>query len=451
MSSRGWTFLNLVVDAVAVNAGIVLGFVLRFGWPIPAFNFAAYERMAIPFTLGQLAIFFLVGLYDPAAERSGPEALGTVFRGLLLGALALVGMSFFLRAFSFPRSVVAVGFVVQVFLLWGWRRAAAGLLRVRWPTRKVIVVGSGADVGLVTERLRASERWGYRVAGIVVEGAEDRAMLGDLPVIVGLAELPRLIDAEQPDQVIVATPARHRRIMEEIALSPRFHGEIFVVPQLYEMHLGELDFSLLGDLPILRMTRPPRPEWRQGLKVLTERVLAVVLLVVLSPLIGVVALAVLLFSGHPVLYRQTRLGLRQQPFTVHKFRTMQRDAEASGAMPAEEDDPRVTGIGRYLRASRFDEVPQFVNVARGDMSFVGPRPERPEFIHGFMETEPLYIERFQVRPGITGLAQVSGSYATTAAIKLRFDLMYVYHQSLALDVRILLRTVQVVLTGKGAR
>jgi lipopolysaccharide/colanic/teichoic acid biosynthesis glycosyltransferase len=160
---------------------------------------------------------------------------------------------------------------------------------------------------------------------------------------------------------------------------------------------------------------------------------------------------VLLFSGHPVLYRQTRLGLRQQPFTVHKFRTMQRDAEASGAMPAEEDDPRVTGIGRYLRASRFDEVPQFVNVARGDMSFVGPRPERPEFIHGFMETEPLYIERFQVRPGITGLAQVSGSYATTAAIKLRFDLMYVYHQSLALDVRILLRTVQVVLTGKGAR
>ncbi|MCJ7797483.1 MAG: sugar transferase, partial [Thermoleophilia bacterium] len=192
-------------------------------------------------------------------------------------------------------------------------------------------------------------------------------------------------------------------------------------------------------------------EWRQGLKVLTERVLAVVSLVVLSPLIGAVALALIASSGLPVLYRQTRLGLRQQPFTVYKFRTMRRDAEAAGAVLAEQDDPRVTGIGRLLRASRFDEVPQFLNVARGDMSFVGPRPERPEFVQGFLETEALYIERFQVRPGITGLAQVSGSYATTTPVKLRFDLMYVYHQSLALDVRILLRTVQVVLTGKGAR
>jgi exopolysaccharide biosynthesis polyprenyl glycosylphosphotransferase len=451
VSRRAWTLLNLGADALAVNAGIVLAFVLRFGWPIPAFNFAAYQRMVVPITVGQLAIFFLVGLYDPAAERSGPESLGTVIRGLLLGVLALVGMSFFLRAFSFPRTVVAVAFFTQVLLLWAWRRAAAGLLHVRWPTRKVIVIGSGTDVGLVVDRVRAAERWGYRVAGVVVEGPDDALAVRGLPVVVGLSELPRLIDSEQPDQVIVATPARHRRIMEEIALSPRFHGEIFVVPQLYEMHLGELDFSLLGDLPVLRMTRPPRPEWRQGLKVLTERVLAVVLLVVLAPLIGLVALAVLLFSGHPVLYRQTRLGLRQKPFTVYKFRTMRRDAEAAGAVLAEEDDPRVTGIGRYLRASRFDEVPQFVNVARGDMSFVGPRPERPEFVVGFLETEPLYVERFQLRPGITGLAQVSGSYATTAAVKLRFDLMYAYHQSLALDIRILLRTVQVVLTGKGAR
>jgi len=451
VSRRTWTLLNLGADALAVNIGIVLAFVLRFGWPIPAFNFAAYQRMAVPFTIGQLVIFFLVGLYDPTAERSGPESLGTIIRGLLLGVLVLVGLSFFLRAFSFPRSVVAVAFLAQVILLWAWRRAAARLLHVQWPARKVIVVGSGDDVGLVTDRIRAAERWGYHVAGVVVERPDDLTAQYSEAVVVGLPELPRLIDEEQPDQVIVATPARHRRIMEEISLSPRFRGEIFVVPQLYEMHLGELDFSLLGDLPLLRMTRPSRPEWRQGFKVLTERVLAIVLLILLSPLIGVVALAVLALSGRPILYRQTRLGLRRWPFTVYKFRTMRPDAEASGAVFAEEDDPRVTGIGRYLRASRFDEVPQFYNVARGDMSFVGPRPERPEFVEGFLESEPLYAERFQVRPGITGLAQVSGSYATTAPVKLRFDLMYVFHQSLALDLRIVLRTVQVVLTGKGAR
>ncbi len=451
MNRRAWTLLNLFVDALTLNAAIIVSFALRFGWPIPAFNFTAYQRVFIPLTLGQLLIFFLVGLYDPAAERSGPEALGTVLKGVLLGMLVLVGMSFFLRAFSFPRTVVAVSVIVQVLFVWGWRRAAAGLLHVDWPERKVVLVGSGSDVGMVAERLRASERWGYRVAGVVVESPADAEDLSGLPVTVGIAGLTRLLDSEQPHQVIVATPARHRRIMEEIALSPRFEGEIFVVPQLYEMHLGELNFSLLGDLPVLRMTRPPRPEWRGAFKVWSERLSAALILVVLSPVLLLVMLAVALLSGLPVLYKQTRLGLGQRPFTLYKLRTMHRDAEKAGAVLAEEDDPRVTGIGRLLRASRMDELPQLWNVARGEMSIVGPRPERPEFVEGFLEQEPLYVERFRVRPGITGLAQVSGNYATTVAVKLRFDLMYIYHQSFALDARIVARTVQVVLTGRGAR
>ena len=157
-----------------------------------------------------------------------------------------------------------------------------------------------------------------------------------------------------------------------------------------------------------------------------------------------------MFSGLPVLYHQVRLGKGMRPFTTYKFRTMVKDAEKEGAQFAAVGDPRVTGIGRLLRSARIDELPQLFNVAKGDMSFVGPRPERPEFVRQFIDEDPLYVERYRVRPGITGLAQVSAHYATTAAVKLRFDLMYVYHQSFALDVRILLRTVQVVLTGKGA-
>lgn len=451
MSRRAWTILSVVVDAAAVNAAIVVAFVVRFGWPPPEFNFSAYENVFLPLTLGQLLIFFVLELYDPAAERSGPSLLGSVAKGTALGTLVLVALSFFFRAFSFPRTVIVLSFLLQLVLVWGWRRVAAGVLHVRWPERRVIVVGHGEDIPVVIERLRASERWGYQVVAVVVEAEGGLGNAQGLPLHVGLDTLPPLLEALSPDQVIVSTPARHRRVLEEVALSPRFRGEILVVPQVYEMHLGELNFSLLGDLPLLRLTRPARPLWQEQLKEWVERAAAVVLLVLLSPVLLAVALAVLLLSGRPVIYRQERVGRGGETFTLFKFRTMIPDAEAGGAALAEEDDPRVTGVGRLLRSSRLDELPQLVNVAKGEMSFVGPRPERPEFVRRFAAADPLYRERLRVRPGITGLAQVSASYATTPSVKLRFDLMYIYHQSLALDLRIVLRTLRVVLTGRGAR
>ena len=133
-----------------------------------------------------------------------------------------------------------------------------------------------------------------------------------------------------------------------------------------------------------------------------------------------------------------------------KFRTMVRDAEAAGAALAVPGDPRITGIGKMLRRSRMDELPQLWNVVRGEMSLVGPRPERPEFVREFLADDPAYAERFRVRPGITGLAQISAYYATAPSMKLRFDLMYMYHQSIWLDIQIMLRTFRVLLTGRGA-
>lgn len=456
MSRRSWTVLSVVVDALAVNAAILAAFVIRFGWPLPAFNMDAYQRVAIPLTIGQLLIFLLVDLYDPSAERSGPQLLGTVAKGILLGLVALVGISFLLRAFSFPRTVIVTAFFSQVLLVWGWRRAAAGLLRVRWPERRVVVIGDAADVRLVLERLRAVERWGYRVVAVVVGEGDGpagaaAAVTSGFPALTSPAELPGLFEREQPHQVIVATPSRHRPILEQVALSPGFSGEILVAPELYEMHLGEIDFALLEDLPLLRLTRGAAPAWQAAVQSVSERAVAMLLSVVLSPLFLLIAAAVLVSSGRPILYRQVRAGIGGRPFTLFKFRTMVREAESEGPVLASPSDPRVTGIGRWLRVSRLDEWPQLWNVARGEMSFVGPRPERPEFVREFMAEDPLYAERFRVRPGITGLAQVSGSYGTTASVKLRFDLMYIYHHSPALDLRILLRTVKVVLVGRGAQ
>lgn len=456
MTRRGWTALNLLVDAVVLNAAIVLAFIVRFGWPIPVFNFSAYLVAAAPITVGQLLILALVDLYLPTADRSGVGLFWTVTKGIALGGLVLVTLTFFLRAFAFPRVVILIALVLQVVLLWGWRMLAAGALRIRWPERRVLLVGDLGDCREIERRLEGMRRWGYRVVGMV--GVEDRvneAAVEDAAALEGVLqqvlELPAHLDTLRPDHIIFATPARHREALEQVALSRTFEGEIYVVPQLYEMHLGEVNFSLLGDIPLLRLKRARHAGPAHELKSWVERVLAALVLLVCAPLMAAVALLVLISSGPPVIYRQTRVGRDFRPFTLYKFRTMIPEAEVNGPVLAEADDPRVTRVGRLMRRSRLDELPQFYNVLKGDMSFVGPRPERPEFVEDFMRDHPLYRERFRVRPGITGLAQVSASYATSPGAKLRFDLMYIHHESPALDVRIILQTLKVIVTGRGAR
>jgi lipopolysaccharide/colanic/teichoic acid biosynthesis glycosyltransferase len=176
------------------------------------------------------------------------------------------------------------------------------------------------------------------------------------------------------------------------------------------------------------------------------------LFVLASPVLLVSAIAIVATDGFPLIYSQERSGKNLKPFPVYKLRTMVKDAEKlSGAVLAEEDDPRITRIGRMLRKTRIDELPQLFNIIRGDMSFIGPRPERPVFVTEFCKEIPGYRERFNVKPGVTGLAQVSGGYATTPDRKLKYDLIYMYHQNLAMDLQILAETLRVVLTGRGAR
>jgi exopolysaccharide biosynthesis polyprenyl glycosylphosphotransferase len=239
--------------------------------------------------------------------------------------------------------------------------------------------------------------------------------------------------------------------VEDLALNNESEVRVEVIPELYEIFIGTV-YSTVSDIPLMELTRPATPGWFRTAKRFIDIALALVLLVVLSPLLVLAALAVLVTMGTPVFYRQERVGKDLKPFDVIKFRTMVRDAEArSGPVLADEDDPRITPVGRVLRRYRIDELPQLVNILLGQMSFVGPRPERPFFVEQYLAQIPGYRERFKVKPGVTGLAQVSGGYATTPERKLKFDLIYMYHQNLLMDLQILVETVRVVLTGHGAR
>jgi exopolysaccharide biosynthesis polyprenyl glycosylphosphotransferase len=224
-----------------------------------------------------------------------------------------------------------------------------------------------------------------------------------------------------------------------------------VVPELYEIFIGTVD-AIIGDVPLMQITRSSVPRYYAAAKRAIDLVSSLLLLVLVSPVLLVAALAIALTDGFPVTYSQQRSGKNLKPFPVHKLRTMIKDAEKhSGAVLAEEDDPRVTRVGRFLRRTRIDELPQLFNIIKGEMSFIGPRPERPVFVEQFCEEIPGYRERFNVKPGVTGLAQVSGGYATTPERKLKYDLIYMYHQNLSMDAQIVAETLKVVLTGRGAR
>jgi exopolysaccharide biosynthesis polyprenyl glycosylphosphotransferase len=222
------------------------------------------------------------------------------------------------------------------------------------------------------------------------------------------------------------------------------------VPSVYELRVGRLASLRIDDVPLIEVVRDPSREPAFRVKAVLDYVLATALLTVALPVWLFAAIAIRVSSPGPVLYRQRRVGRGGREFIVYKLRTMQDDAEhASGPVLATDGDTRVTGPGRFLRATRIDEIPQLLNVLNGTMSLIGPRPERPEFAERLAREIPGYRERWLVKPGLSGLAQVHGEYHTSPEYKLKYDLAYIHNYTLLLDLRIMAETVKTLFTRRG--
>ncbi|MDO8962998.1 MAG: sugar transferase [Coriobacteriia bacterium] len=470
MSRARFILLSVIVDAVAFNAAVLAAYLVAFTLlipheatmpamaGIPVFNLRPYFDLAPLLTLAFALSAYAAGLYDPErVEGFWPVIRGAAVASTLTFLLTLAGLQLAGRGFdAFPRSVILLAWPMQFVLLVGWRTGATRLTPIRWPEQRVLIVGTGPLAIELAEHLTARSKWGYRVIGLLARDEDASRPVhplsaGTAPVVLGTVhELTAMVREHAVDRVIVASPVALRELVEDITLNGETGVRVDVVPELYEIFIGEVD-SIVADIPLMEITHRS-PQWYVGAKRVFDIAFAFALLVVLSPILLLAAIAILVTMGRPVLFSQERLGRDRIPFRTHKFRTMVRDAEAaSGPVFATEEDPRITPVGRFLRTYRVDELPQLVNILVGEMSFVGPRPEREFFVNQFIEAIPGYRERFRIKPGATGLAQVSGGYATTPERKLKYDLIYMYHQNLLMDVRIVADTVRVVLTGRGAR
>ncbi len=378
-----------------------------------------------------------------------------------------VGLAFLVQAMCtyidpslvLPRWVMIYASAMILVLLPAWRLLFCRQVLTSLHAPPVLLMGTSTVLAEIGHRLRERIELGYRVVGYLDDRAGEPGEAPDMKGICRLgtvADLRAVIAEHKPERIIVGMAERRARLPVYELLDLRLSGvHVQEAAAMYESCFGRVSTRDLRPSQLVFSSELGPSKHSVLLQQVYSFLLALIGGILALPLMLIAALLVRLTSKGPVLYRQTRVGLNGKLISVLKFRSMFVDAEArTGAVWASKNDPRITAVGKYLRKFRIDELPQFWNVLRGDMSFVGPRPERPEFVQALSEKIPFYRQRHCVKPGLTGWAQISHKYGDTiedTITKLEYDLYYIKHISFSLDIYIILNTLKTVLLGRGAQ
>lgn len=439
--------------ALIVFAGFISTFI-RFGVPVNALEL--YTIASLITIVMYPSVFYIFDLYNMERSfRSWETAYRSVF------AVALSGICSILMFYIIPYGPYGRGIMaIQMFFVWGlmnvWRWMFGYFFQKAMPKIPTLILGAG-HCGRTIYELLNSPLSPYEIKGFL---DDDPAKLGktrSAPVIGTCDQLKEIAAQVGANTAILAIPNnRPKRLIRNI-LDARLHGiKIQDMANVYEQLTGRIPVGNIGDQWLLFAEGfyVLHKDYIQRIKRLIDLVVSCAILALTAPLIGLTAIAIRIDSPGPVFYNQERVGKGQKVFNIYKFRSMFRDAESGKARWADEKDPRVTRVGRFIRLTHIDEIPQIWNIFKGDMSLVGPRPERSEFVKVLENEIPYYFVRNTVRPGLTGWAQVYYRYGASvedAKNKLEYDLYYIKNMSLFLDFKILLRTIGVVLLGDGAR
>ncbi len=453
--------LTLVGDLILIAACWVLAYYLRFYLgPLPVYRgvppLAPYVYLLGPIVVVWAVSFRALDLYRPRRLGSHLSEWVDIAKASTLGSLVLVAiMTFFFRSFEFSRLVILYFWILSIVTVSLSRAVFREALRVArrrgYNLRYALVVGSGELAETVIDRLRLRPDVGIQVLGVV---GDDKEGLGaQTKWLGGYADLRAALEHHTVDHVILALPhediARLPMLLNGIGDDP---VTIHVVPDVIRFSSLRGGVEEFEGMPFIHLRESPLYGWNRVLKRGFDLILGTLAFVVIAPLMAALALAVRLTSPGPVLFRQERMGLDGQRFWMLKFRTMPVDAEArTGPVWAKPDDPRRTGFGAVLRRFSLDELPQLFNVLRGEMSLVGPRPERPVFVEEFRRKIPGYMLRHKVKAGITGWAQVSGWRGNTSLERrIEYDLYYIERWSLGFDLKILWLTLLRLFRGQNA-
>jgi sugar transferase (PEP-CTERM system associated) len=456
---NGRTILLLFGEAVLVYTAIIAAVYLRVGVENAYFELVlrnGYWKAGVA-TFFCLAGFYLFDLYDFVVMHDRRELVLRLVQALGLAWIALALCFYFYPALMLGRSIALIALPLALTLMVTWRVSIHWFLGHPDFGERILIVGSGDAAVDVAREVLSRPDAGYRVVGFV---GTDSELLGKSlinPRVIGLTEeLGDIVSREKIDRIVVAMGERRGQFPTDKLLQLSLAGSVWIEEgaAFYERVTGRVSLSMIRPSWLI-FTGPGRQKkFASAMRTIAHRSVALLGTILALPIIIVTAILIKLESRGPIFYKQERVGRNGRPFVLTKFRSMRVDAEKEGPVWAQKGDDRTTRVGRVIRKIRVDEIPQFWNILKGEMNFVGPRPERPHFVSQLAQEIPYYQQRHLIPPGLTGWAQIKYPYGASiedARQKLQYDLFYIKNHGLVFDAIILFETVKIILFGRGAQ
>ena len=455
--------LTFAVDLVFVNLTWLVYYYIRIESGL--FEYAVKPELLMPMLVIDvywIVLFWFFGLYQSWYAKSRLDEIIAVAKAITFGTAFLFFAIFIddiaTHSPSNSRLLILIYWSLMIIFVGGGRLALRTvqrkLLEKGIGLRNTLIVGFNKKAKEIFDLLQKYPALGYRVVGFVETGRKKTGKYKDVKVLGNVKEINKIIEENEVKEIIFALDSsEHSKLLDIIGLCDSSEVSFKIMPDLYDAVSGQVRVNQIYGFPLIEIMPEIIKPWERFAKRLTDIIVSLVILLAGLPLWIIVAILIKIDSPGPVIYKQERVGKDGKIFTLYKFRSMYKDAEEeTGPTWTMKNDPRVTRVGKILRKLHIDEVPQFINVLKGDMSLIGPRPERPIFVEKLSKEIPLYKRRLKVKPGITGWAQVKYKYDESiedVKKKLQYDLFYIENMSFKMDLKIFIHTIFHIISGKG--
>lgn len=409
-----------------VLLGFYLAFLLRFEMNPSVYNTKPFYDNILYIVISSIVVFYLYNIVSTIKSTLFENAL-IIAISLVIIDMSVIAIIFFNRGFSFPRSVFLLGFIIQFTLIFGIKIIIIKLIKLRRKQKDILIVASKKE----------SE-------SIAIKLLLDKSNFDKVKYICNEINSTTYELINNSDKIYIGDGINNDEKLSIMKFCSNNNKDVYLIPGLFELALINSKPTKIDDILALKIDRLGLSFERRLVKRIIDIVISLIGIIIVSPILFIISIIIKLYDGGPILYKQERVTENSKIFNLYKLRTMVVDAEKhSGPVLATEKDSRITPLGRLLRASRLDEFPQLFNVLVGDMSIVGPRPERPYFVEKYNEEIEEFKYRVFVKAGITGLAQILGKYSTNPKNKAKYDLLYIMNYSLMLDIKIIFNTIKI--------
>ena len=443
--------IHLLMDALVIVVAYVLAWIIWFGFRdvtggvLPKEDYFAALIALLP---GYLLLYSAFDLYTPKRTTRTRIEILTLFKANSVGLFVYLAILYLMHQEDYSRGMITIFYVLNMGLASGYRVILRDLLRhfrkKGYNLKHVMLVGYSRAAEQYIERIKQNPAWGYHIIGVLDDHIEKGVNFKGIEVIGEVDQIYKILPENNLDEIAITLSLNdYDRLEEIVSFCEKSGVHTKFIPDYNAVIPTKPYTEDLDGLPVINIRNVPLTSgWNQFMKRSMDLVGAIVACVLFSPVMLVCAILIKLTSDGPILFKQERIGLHNKPFYMYKFRSMKMQTEADEKKGwTVKNDPRVTGIGKFMRKTSIDELPQLFNILKGDMSLIGPRPERPQFVEKFKEEIPRYMVKHQVRPGLTGWAQVNG-YRGDTSIRKRIDcdIYYIENWTLGLDIKIIILT-----------